>query len=561
MHNNTIEKIHTDVYELGSFFSLFKKGRLIKEISSSLEIVEKSLKEVPSLKNELTDAKKKHIALNHEFDLHKKSSQKMYSEIEVSFEAYKGESQEEYKKLTESFDVHKKETEENLQNKDKKISSITTNLTNLQSKQLLISKLLSAKLTNEGLEEYKKVLYEDFMNFANKEESLANEAEAILKLQAIEKELEVIIAYPKLHKKNTVAIGGGFSAGKSEFISSFFKSAIKLPIGIEPTTAIPTYVMHTGNDEIIGCSLNGGVVNLKEIDDDFHSKISHNFIKSFDFNLKDIMPLMIFGTQFEHVEHEHICFIDTPGYNPAQTNESYTQDDMHTAKEFLSNASTLIWLIGADANGAISPSDFNFLSDLNLENKKLYVVLNKADVKPESDLKAILEEIVTNLDNYDIEYVGISAFSSIHKKEYAHRKDTLTNFINDCNHESQIHRDIVRKLYDVYLMYKRAILINIKEKKAIKSQIKSISLDILEEGFDDMTNPIFQRLDKLEKIFGTEQQENNLSILENVIKKLKDTIDAVFEHESSIDFDDIRENEIEIDFDFSLDDLELEEDA
>ena len=532
MNNDNVKEIYNNVEELGSFFSFFKKGKLKSNIFSSLEIIQKSLDEISVLKNDLKDVEKNNIILNNEFN------------------SYKINSEQEQEKILNSLESHKKDTLKTLEIKDKEINKISSEHNDLQTKHLLVSKLLSSKSTNQGLENYKKVLYNDFIMFANREESLANEAEAILKLQAIEKELEIITAYPKLHKKNTIAIGGGFSSGKSEFISSFFKSEIKLPIGIEPTTAIPAYVMDSSNDEIIGCSYNGGIVDLKEIDDNFHSKISHGFMKSFDFNLKEIMPYMVFGTKFEY---EHICFIDTPGYNPATSNESYTKDDINTAKEFLSNASTLIWLIGADANGTISSSDLDFLSNLELKDKKLYIVLNKADLRSEADIWSIMEEIKNELDDYDIEYFGISSFSSIQQREYTFIKQSIFNFMSDCNYESQVHKNIVKKLYDVYLMYKLAIMTTKKEKKAIQSHIKSISLDILQEGYDDITKPAFQRLDKLEKLFSTMEEEKNLRMLEEVIKKLKNTIDSVFENESSIDYDDIKEHEIEIDFDLKVD--------
>lgn len=526
-----ISTIRDDIEELGSFFSFFKKGQLKKGIFSNLKDIESSLEEIPKLIDDLESNKKEYKDLGIQFDTYKNDTEIKYNELEINFESYK------------------KKADQLLADNELKIKQIKSKLSLIQSKQVLISNLLSAKSTNKGLEEYKKVLNSDFMEFANYEESLANEAEAILKLQAIEKELEVITAYPQLHKKNTVAVGGGFSAGKSEFISSFFNSGVKLPIDINPTTAIPTYVMNTDKNQVIACSSNGGIVDLRKIDDDFHSKISHDFIKSFDFNLKDIMPLMIVGTQ---IEQKNICFIDTPGYNPPNSDETYSEDDVNTAKEFLSNASAFIWLIGADANGTLSSSDIDFLSELELENKDVYVVYNKADLRAQDDIEEVLEEIEESLDDYGIDCVGISAFSSLTKQEYAYKKQSLFDFINERDYESQVHANMVRKLYEVYTMYKRAILTNIKEKESIKSHIKSISLDMLEEGFDDLSKPAFQRLDKLSKIFDTKKQEQNLKTLDEVIQKLKKAIDQVFEYEIEIDFENILKDEIEIDFDFDI---------
>jgi len=51
---------------------------------------------------------------------------------------------------------------------------------NLQTKLELISSLLKSKPSNEHLQKFKNTLYTDFLEFANKENSLPNEAEMIL---------------------------------------------------------------------------------------------------------------------------------------------------------------------------------------------------------------------------------------------------------------------------------------------------------------------------------------------------------------------------------------------
>ena len=109
-------------------------------------------------------------------------------------------------------------------------------------RQKLVAELISTSAKSEELQEFKNILYKNFMKFSNSEKIVPNEAEMILNLQEIEKELELISSFPALHTKTTIAVGGGFSAGKSEFISSFIKTDVKLPIGVVPTTAIPSYV-------------------------------------------------------------------------------------------------------------------------------------------------------------------------------------------------------------------------------------------------------------------------------------------------------------------------------
>jgi DNA polymerase sigma len=114
----------------------------------------------------------------------------------------------------------------------------------IQNKYHLVSSFLNTKpIRNEALNKFKHLLSHDFIEFADTESSLAEEATALLILQDVEARLEKITSFPSIYNKNIVAVGGGFSAGKSEFINSFFiDKEIKLPVGINPVTAIPTYI-------------------------------------------------------------------------------------------------------------------------------------------------------------------------------------------------------------------------------------------------------------------------------------------------------------------------------
>jgi len=396
-------------------------------------------------------------------------------------------------------------------------------LKTVELKNNLITKLISEKSKNDGLIKFRDVFHNDFMEFANEENTLANEAQMTLRLQALENYLQLSSAYPPLHTKTQISVGGGFSAGKSEFISSFIDGDIKLPIGVVPTTAIPCYVSYDEDDKFIGCTNKGGVVKLNEIDSDFHSKLSHEFISSFGFNLKDIMPYMIIGAK---TQYEYICFLDTPGYDPADLKDTYSSDDVKIAKESLQNSNIFIWLIGADTNGTIPVSDLEFLESLELKDKKLFVVLNKADLKPLSELQEILEEIEVSLDDYNIEVEGISAFSSITKEEVSYKRCSLFEFL-DIYNKKKSHRleEAEERLREVYKAYKQALKGEIKRKKQIQKTLHSISLNILEKGNDEKT---IEDLTNLKKDFDTTKEEKELQKLKIVKDDMVDAIDTIF---------------------------------
>lgn len=410
-------------------------------------------------------------------------------------------------------------------------------LADLSLRHELVSELLAAKVQNKGVMMFYETLNSDYMEFANADDTLANEAEIFLQLQNIEKELSIIAACPELYQKNIIAVGGGFSAGKSEFISSFMGSGVKLPISIEPTTAIPAYVMNASKEYLLGYSKNGGAVDLRKIDKNFHAKLNHDFMKGFKFNLKEILPFIVLGTK---LKFENICFIDTPGYNPSGNIANYGAD-IDTAKEFLEEAGVFLWLVGLDSTGTMPSGDLEFLSSLDLENKKLYVVINKADLRAPSDLEAITETVRQNLDNYGINYEGIQTFSSVRTLENpCIVGKSLDEFLTECDKPSQKHVEIFNKLKNIYQAYKGAIEGSIKEKKSIQKTLHSISVDMLEDGLEDMGSNAYTKLGELKSAFGTKKEEENLKLLKVAMDKFKEAVKTVFGLDDvPIDFDKV----------------------
>lgn len=422
-------------------------------------------------------------------------------------------------------------SEQEAEQKERELDSLNGKVAEQQLRQTLIAKLLSARNRNQGVLDYYHLLNHDFLEFANQEDSLEEEAAAFLELQAIGDELKVVASYPEFYKKRSLAIAGGFSAGKSEFISSLFEDpSVRLPIGIEPTTAIPTYALNGKENGVIGCSQNGGVVDLLEIDPDFQHKLSHNFIRSFGFNLKNIMPFVFMTTP---MKYGHLCFIDTPGYNPSDVEGGHTSEDIKTAEEFVQNAEALLWLIGLDANGTISKSDLEFLTHIgrnDQETKPLYIILNKADLRPVDQLEDIMQEIVETLDDYDIEVAGISAYSSKKKKEFLFHNQPLHEFLAELDRPSEKQSLILQRLYAVDAKYQRAILRTVKENKQISKTLKGLALDLLENGFDDIDSDLYGKINKMQALFDSmgKKQTEHLKRLERVMTKMAESVNRVF---------------------------------
>ncbi|GAA7375656.1 hypothetical protein HpMMM97_12520 [Helicobacter pylori] len=247
-------------------------------------------------------------------------------------------------------------------------SKVEKNVVGLKERYDLIARVLNSRIENEGLEEYQSILDNEFLAFSSGVDSLKEKEIALLALQEIKKELQLVASYPSLFQKTMVAVGGGFSAGKSTFLNNLLGLKLKLPEDTLPTTAIPTYCFKGKKEVLMGFSQNAGMVELP------HLTFDHNFLKSLGFNLKEIMPLMLLSAP--SVLFEFLCFIDTPGYNPS--NQGYTGGDKQASKESLKHAQNILWLISCE-RGGIEGDDLEYLQELYEEGKQVFIVVSMAD--------------------------------------------------------------------------------------------------------------------------------------------------------------------------------------
>lgn len=310
-------------------------------------------------------------------------------------------------------------------------------LNDLEGKFNLVSQLLAARPTaDEALSKFQQLMDKDYIDYTKVDDALSEEAEALLELQDIRRSLETFTHNKDIYSKNAIALAGGFSSGKSTFCNHIFSTKeILLPVSINPETAIPAYVI-SGNKapNAFGLTSAGGEVELGA---DSYKQMNHNFLKSFGFNLKDLMPSVVIHAKMPK-EFEHICFIDTPGYNSSATKDSFTNRDYDTSLMFIKQAKVLFWFVGIDVTGTLINSDVEFLQDVlkTAPDKKIVVICNKAELKAQEDLDDILDHFADILDDNDIPYEGIIAYSSKQHKEYGYRKNSLDKIISDLNRQN-----------------------------------------------------------------------------------------------------------------------------
>ncbi|MCQ2709864.1 dynamin-like GTPase family protein [Helicobacter pylori] len=403
----------------------------------------------------------------------------------------------------------------------------------------LIARILNAKTNNEGLEEYQQILDNEFLEFASGVDSLKEKEIALLMLQEIQKELQLVASYPSLFQKTIVAVGGGFSTGKSTFLNNLLGLKLKLPEDIDPTTAIPTYCLKGKKEVLMGFSQNGGMVELPNLAFDYQ------FLESLGFNLKEIMPFMLLSAP--SVPFEFLCFIDTPGYNPG--NQGYTGGDKEASKESLKHAKHILWLVSCEC-GDLHKDDLEFLQELyEEESKQVFIVLSRADRHTKSQLEVVAKQIKETLKDNGIEFLGICAYSATRYQEYkefsekSHVFDSLEKFLKKLNQRSEKQNEILGDLYEVHSMYEKAIKQDANRFKRYQSELRSVGLDLMQKGFDDFSDKIFRRIEILEKEFSDQERSKrgNLARLNEVIDLFKESIDKVFDRVSAFTWEKYKE--------------------
>ena len=217
------------------------------------------------------------------------------------------------------------------------------------------------------------------------------------------------VLFNQLIGKKVVALGGGFSSGKSTFLNSFLGNAKLLPTDINPSTSVPTYVI--GGDEETAGAVNTFSAKI-EMDISDVLTIAHGFGE--DENSGDGVTLghllrSIFVATPRQT-YSNIAFLDTPGYSKPDSENYSAKTDEKIARSQLNSADYILWFISAEG-GTISVDDLNFLSGLDKDIPKL-IILNKVDkIASAENLSALRTEIKSALDREGIAYEDILTYS------------------------------------------------------------------------------------------------------------------------------------------------------
>lgn len=380
----------------------------------------------------------------------------------------------------------------------------------LQSRYDLVCAAISpVRHESDRYNKFKKLLNESLLPFINGVNVLPNEAEQVMKIRSIDDELRLSDSLAAFSEKTIVAVAGGFSSGKSSLITSLFiDESVSLPIGVEPVTAIPTYVFHSDMVSISGYPQSGGHFNIPE---SVYKRLSHQFVQEFGFNLRDLVPFM--SLEVPMASCHNLSFIDLPGYNPGDRGGD-TEGDKSASDEFVTQGQALIWVIGLDSNGTLPGDDLDHLWELSELDIPIYVVLNKADLRPIDTLNEVLDQVVDELELNGITYEGVCAYSSECGNEISFRERSLEDVLAEWDQPRNALGSVVQKLFGVLDNYEEAIKKDIEQRTSKAALVKALELNLLEVGaFEQGTADSFNlneyMEDPINENIGNSKIENN----------------------------------------------------
>ncbi len=204
-----------------------------------------------------------------------------------------------------------------------------------------------------------------------------------------------------LDKKTTIAFVGEFSAGKTSIVNRILSqddpNIPRLPVSTKATTAIPTYI---AGGNAVSYSFISGDGQRKVIWEDAFKKVSKEILDQ----VKGVSSLIkYFVMTYQNKNLNGISILDTPGFS------SNDNEDRERTIDVINECDALFWVFDVNA-GTINRSSISVIKEKL--NKPLYIVINKVDTKPESEIRKVEQLIKSTLAEAGLQVEQFIRFSS-----------------------------------------------------------------------------------------------------------------------------------------------------
>ena len=365
-----------------------------------------------------------------------------------------------------------------------------------------------------GLKELDNTLNE-FMDISQNDSNTTG-VKTYTQLVALKEDMISILNFPKLENHYTVAVGGGFSSGKSTFFNQILGLKDVLPTDTNPSTSISSYIVKGDEDNFSALNNFNNIISL---DKEAIHAISHAFKKQYDVSFSHILKLI--SIEQKELKYENLVFLDTPGYSKSDSADKENNTDENIARDHLRTTDFLIWLV--DCQTPISDTDMKFIKTLELSHPIL-VVLNKADKKLPKDVEALVLKTKENLISQDIPFFDVVGYSSSKDIEYSPSQNVINTYLNTIASKS-IGTKILKRATDIfktYIDYYDSQLVEYRTTRGILNEM--IMKDAIDEEYLEQITALSSKRIKQIKHIG-----NSKKAILKLDKKLNETMKSLLE--------------------------------
>jgi GTP-binding protein EngB required for normal cell division len=225
-------------------------------------------------------------------------------------------------------------------------------------------------------------------------------------LAALGQELErfhEFCEFPDLGQKVVVGFGGAFSAGKSSLINALLGKK-HLATEVDPTTSLPTYLLHGATAQITALNLFGCRVDLTA---EAFLTLTHDETQRYGTQIGRLLRSAFISLPDFH--WPHVALLDTPGYSKPNDAHWSERTDAHLARAQLNSAQYVIWVVSAEA-GTIPEDDLRFLATLRHDIPRL-VVISRADKRTPDDMAQMVDLVRTTLARRGLAAIDVLPFT------------------------------------------------------------------------------------------------------------------------------------------------------
>ena len=394
-YNKQLKEAEQQTEKLEQQLRQMLDGKVNDVVQAQLADVDQLKEKIKSLKSKINDLNNDCDELKDQLEEEQKRGEQKGKEI-LQLQGQIDEEHRSNKKLSQELEEKRNELEERVKDLNLKIESLA-----------FIQEVLSAGdvKTTDVEDLYNKVKnMADFIRNDFKDCMDKNKISYDKKM--CEDDLErwnVTAKKSWITGKTTIAFVGEFSAGKTSIVNRILSQddpdVPTLPVSTKATTAIPTYIAGGGSISYQFVSPDN---RLKLISSNTFRRVSKEVLDQ----VKGVSSLIkYFVMTYKNPNLSGLSILDTPGFN---SNDS---EDAQRTIDVINECDALFWVFDVNA-GTVNRSSISLIKE-HLK-KPLYVVINKIDTKPETEVNKVEQLIRKTLRD---EGVSVQSFIRFSGKE------------------------------------------------------------------------------------------------------------------------------------------------